>query len=187
MISQIFNQDCFKLLSLFNLSPGSKFNRTEIKEKTQLNNVPLDKALSNLASSGIIKREKNYYFLNLDNEYTRKILEITSKQYKQLKELPLAVFYLLVDMVSSFSLFKETEVFLFGSYAKLIHKENSDVDIAFIYQKEPDKKKITKTINKLERNYNKTVEIHYFEKKSFYRNKKDLLVQDILKNGVKLI
>jgi len=39
---------------------------------------------------------------------------------------------------------------------------------------------------KLERAYKKHVEIHYFDKKDFYRNKKDPLVRSILKDGVRL-
>lgn len=174
-------------MSLFGVSPGSKFNRMEIKEKLCLNNVPLDKALLSLLCSGIVKREGNYYSINLENEYTKKILEICSKQHKQLKEIPLKVFYLLTDLAAYFSLIKKIEVFLFGSYAKLIYKKTSDVDIALLYQKQIDREKINKMIGKLEKNYDKRIEIHYFEKKQFYKNKKDPLVKNILKNGVKLI
>ena len=58
MISPLFHQDCYKVLSLYGLSPGSRFNRTEIKQRTLLYNVPLDKALLLLQNSGILKKEK---------------------------------------------------------------------------------------------------------------------------------
>ena len=183
MISPLFSQDCFKVICLFCLSPGSRFNRKEIKEKVKLNNIPLDKSLSILINSGIIKREKNYYSINFENDYSMRLLEICTKQYKQLKELPLDIFYLLSDLVYSLSMLKDVEVILFGSYAKLIYKEKSDIDIAILYgKKKPDVR-----IEKLEKVYGKVVELHYFEKKRFYLNKKDPLVKSILKDGTKLI
>lgn len=188
MISQLFHQDGFKVLSLYGLSPGSRFNRTEIKQRTKLHNVPLDKALLLLLNSGILKKEKKYYSLQFENEYTKKILEITRKQYKDLRELPLTIYYLILDVAAALSLLKGIEVHLFGSYAKLIHTEKSDVDIAIVHLKEFTRKEhIAKVISKIEKAYNKKIEIHYFEKDSFYRNKKDLLVKGILKDGVRLI
>ena len=187
MISQIFTQDCFKIMILFSLSPGSKFNRKEIKEKVRLNNVPLDKALVNLSNSKMLKKEGKIYALDFENEHTQKLIEIVGKDHKKLKTLPLIVFYLLVDLISFLSLERKIEVFLFGSYAKLIYKEKSDVDIAVLYFKKIDKKQINKIVLKLERVYNKNIEIHYFDKMLFYKNKKDPLIKDILRNGERLI
>ena len=188
MISQLFQQDCFKVLSLYGLSPGSRFNRTEIKQRTRLHNVPLDKALLLLLNSSILKKEKKNYSLNFENEYAQKIMEIVRKQHKELRELPLTIYHLLVDVVAALSLFKGIEMYLFGSYAKLIHTEKSDVDIAILHLKEfKTKEKITKTLSKIEKSYSKKIEIHYFEKEAFYRNKKDLLIKGILKDGIKLI
>jgi len=187
VISLIFNSDCYKLLILFSLSPGSRFNRKEIKEKTRLNNVPLDKALRQILASGVAKREKNYYSLNIADKSAKELLEICQYQYQQLRELPLTVFYLLTDLVDSLLFLKGDEVWLFGSYAKLVYKENSDVDIAVLYSQEIRKENINKIVAKLEKIYNKKIEIHYFEKTGFYKHKKDLLVKNILRDGVRLI
>ncbi len=187
MISLIFTPDCYKILILFSLSPGSRFNRKEIKEKTKLNNVPLDKALSQIIASGVAKRERNYYYLNIADKSAKELLEICQHQYQQLRELPLAVFYLLTDLTNSTPFLKGNEVWLFGSYAKLVYKENSDIDIAVLHSQEIRKEGINKTVAKLEKIYNKKIEIHYFEKTGFYKNKKDLLVKGILRDGVRLI
>jgi len=72
MINQIFNLDSFKILSLFSLSPGSRFRRKEIKERTKLNNIPLDKTLLKLLSGKILKKEENLYMLNFENKNTKK-------------------------------------------------------------------------------------------------------------------
>lgn len=188
MISQIFHQDCFKVLSVYGLSPGSRFNRTDIKQKTNLHNVPLDKALALLLNSGIVKKEKKYYSLHFESEYAQKIIDITRKQYKELRELPLTIYYLILEAAAFLSLLKGIEAYLFGSYAKLIYTEKSDVDIAIVHKKKfKRKEEITKIVSKIEKKYDKKIEIHYFEKDAFYKNKKDLLVKGILKDGVRLI
>ncbi len=185
MISPAFNQNCFKVLSLFSLSPGSRFNRKEIQEKVYLYNLPLDGALRRLLSSKILKKEKNYYCLDFENGETKPILELCRKQHRQLRELPLRVYLLLVDLSNSLSL-EEIEVFLFGSYAKLIYTEKSDIDLAVLYGKSLKREQIRKLVTKLEKAYGLSIEEHYFDKNKFYRNKKDPLVREILKNGIKL-
>ncbi len=187
MIEQIFEKDAFKIISLFSISPGSRFTRTDIKDKTRLNNVPLDKALLRLQLSGIIKRNNNLYEINFENDNSKKIIDMASKQYKNFKELPFNVYMILIDIADHFSIIKGAEVYLFGSYSKLIYHEKSDIDIAIITQKVPDKHLITKLTTKLEKYYGKKIEIHEFERSSFYKNKKDPLVKDILKNGTRLI
>ncbi len=188
MISPLFHQDCFKILSLYGLSPGSRFNRTEIKQRTKLHNVPLDKALQLLFNSGILKKEKNFYSLHFEQEYTSRIMEVVRQQYKELRELPLSIYHLIIDLVASLSVLRGIEVYLFGSYAKLIHTEKSDVDIAIVHTtKFKNKEKIIKIILKLEKIYTKKIEIHYFEKEPFYKNRKDLLIKGILKDGIRLI
>lgn len=186
MISQVFTQNAFKVISLFSLSPGSRFNRKEIKERTFLNNQPLDDALAGLLSSGIIRKEGNYYSVNFENEYSQRLIELCLKQHKQMKSLPLKVYFLIADLVSALSKKKGMETYLFGSYSKLIFTDESDIDIAVLYTS-VDKKAIGKEAEKLEKSYGKKVQMHFFDKKAFYSNKKDPLVREILKNGVKLI
>ncbi len=187
MINQIFDLDSFKIISLFSLSPGSRFRRKEIKERTKLNNVPLDKALLRLLSCKILKRDENFYKINFQNENAKKIIEISSKQYKELKELPLDIYLLLLDLVSGFSIIKGIEVYLFGSYSKLIYNEKSDVDLAVLITEKFNKKTTQKTVQKLEKVYKKNIEIHFFVKRLFYKNRKDPLVKEIIKNGVRLV
>ena len=176
-----------KIMTLFSLSPGSRFNRKQIKEKVRLNNIPLDRALSKLISSRILKKERNYYSINFESEYAKKVLDICAKQFKQLKELPLNVYYMLMDLIGYFSTLKGNEMILFGSYAKLTYTTKSDVDIALLYKNYLGKNKIKVLVSKLKKVYDKNIEIHYFEKKIFYKNKKDPLVKSILKDGVKIL
>ena len=74
MINPAFTPDCFKIMTLFSVSPGSRHNRNEIKEKIGLNNVPLDNALFRLLNSSILKKEGNFYSVNFENEEGKKCL-----------------------------------------------------------------------------------------------------------------
>ena len=186
MISQIFDNNSFKVLALFALSPGSRFRRKEIKEKTRMNNIPLDSALSRLVSSGVVNKERNFYHINLENKHSEQIMNMISSQHKQLKSLPLDVYFLITDVVTELLPFKGTEIWLFGSYSKMIYKETSDIDIALL-ESDTDKEHIKKIFRRLEKQYGKKIEEHFFERDGFYKNKNDPLVKDILQNGTRLL
>jgi len=203
MISQLFTQDTFKLLTLFSLSPGSRFNRNEIKERVVLNNVPLDKAISRLLASGVVRKEGSLYSLNFENSYSKMLIDVCRRQHVQLKKLPLKVYFLLADLALHVSSVRGVEVYLFGSYSKLVFTERSDVDIAFLLPKQhrdtPDACKrplspassgrdsLLKLAAKAGEAYGMNVEPHFFEKSGFYANRKDPLVKEILKNGVRIV
>jgi len=187
MIIQIFDKNVMKILTIFSISPGSKFQRKELKEKTSLNNITLDNSLKLLFNSNILKKEKRALYLNLESKNTKSILELVSNQYKELKEIPLKAYFSVIELVYLLSKF-ELNVYVFGSYAKLVFKEDSDIDIAIISDKisSEEKREISKLIKKIESKYKRKIEIHYFST-NFYKNKKDPLVKDILINGIKLI
>ena len=187
MIDLIFTKDCFKIVSLFSVSPGSRFNRKEIKEKILVNNVPLDFALSRLMYSKILKKEGNYYSLNFENFLVKVFIDLCKKQYSEMKELPLKVYFLILDFAEEIVKNKNIGAYLFGSYSKLIYTEKSDVDIAILSSTKINKSYLNKVFLKLEKKYEKNIEVHYFDKSSFYKNKKDPLVKDILKNGIRLV
>ncbi len=186
MIAQIFDSNTFKILTVMSLSRGSRFQRKELKDRTRMNNVILDKTLQMLFNSGIIKKEGKYFAFNLENKYAKQISELLLQQYRELKELPLNAYFSISDAVSFLSRFK-LELFLFGSYSKLIFKETSDIDLAVISDTiGGHKKEISKNLQKIERKYGKTIELHYFGS-DFHKNRKDPIVSEILKNGIKLI
>lgn len=190
MICQMFDSGSFKVLALFALSPGSRFRRKEIKERTRMHNVPLDAALSRLISSGTIKKNEGFYSINLENPNTEQIIALISSQYKYLKNLPLDVYYLLSDAVNELSAAKEIEIWLFGSYSKMVYSDKSDIDIALLAHGEFSgeyKERIRKVFKRLEKHYGKKIEEHFFDARSFYKNKRDPLVKEILQNGVRLI
>ncbi len=183
MISLIFEKDIFKVLTIFSLEPGARFKRADIKEKTLMNNVPLDNTLLKIVKSGFLKKEGKLYSVNFNDDTNKQILNNIQRQYKYLKEIPLNIYFLLIDFIYSLNL-SSIDIYLFGSYSKLIFKEGSDVDIAMVGAVKKDI--IGKIVRKLEKKYKKTIEIHHFDKENFYKNKSDPLVKDIIKNGVRL-
>ena len=183
---ELFDFNIEKILTVFTISPGSRWNRKTIKAKTNIPNIVLDRYLAKLLNLGFLIKEKNLFSLNFKNVELKPVIEKTSENYLRFKQLPLREYFIIRDITKKLSEIRNIlDVYLFGSYAKLIFRENSDVDIAIVSDV-VDKRKIKKTIRKLEKEYKKKIEIHFFTKK-FYNNKRDPLVKDILQHGIKLI
>jgi predicted nucleotidyltransferase len=187
MITDIFNKDTIKILALFSVSPGSKFTRNEIKEKTMLNNVPLDNALNILLNNKTLIKEKRFFSLNFGNKNLKSLLNIVKNEHLRFKEIPLKIYYMLLDISAILSDIRNiTKVYLFGSYAKLIYTDKSDVDLAIVLEKENRDtiNKIKKNIKKIERKYDKSLELHFFEKKDM--RQRDPMIREISRNNVEL-
>ena len=187
MITDVFNKDIVKVLTLFSISPGSKFTRNEIKEKTALNNVPLDNVITVLLNNKILIKGKRFLSLNFENKNLKFMLDVVKKEHIKFKEMPLKIYYIMLDVSSVLSKIRSiAKVYLFGSYAKLIYTEKSDIDIAVILEKEDKNliKKLKKGINRIEEKCNKSIELHFFEKKEM--NRKDPIIKEVLRNSVDL-
>ena len=186
MISQAFSLNAYKVLSLFSLSPGSRFGRKEIKEKTLLNNRPLDVTLARLVNSGFLIRERRLYSLNFGNDDAKRLVDVLGKEYRRMREIPFGIYMIVLDMEHAVSAYPGTEAWLFGSYAKLVYREGSDIDMA-VLTREKYRKEIQRAASRIEKSYGKNIELHFLEKNGFYSNKKDPLVKDILKNGIRIV
>ena len=100
---------------------------------------------------------------------------------------PLSLTRSLIDLSSMLSRIQNiAETYLFGSYAKLIHTKESDIDLAIVLIKEDSHTvgKVKNVVRKIEKKYGKAIEIHYFEQEDM--SKKDGLILEILRNGVNL-
>lgn len=185
MITSIFNQNILKILTLFSISPGSRFLRNDLKEKTKLNNATLDESLNLIFASKILKKEKRMILLNL--EYTE-IINLIKKDHQHLNSLYTEAYFPILDLTFYLSKLKSIKAYLFGSHAKLIYNDKSDIDIAIISNtiSQKQKDKLNSIMKKIEKKYKKQIEIHYFGN-NFYKNKKDPLVNDIIKNSRQLI
>jgi predicted nucleotidyltransferase len=188
MISNLFEKNIMRVLALFLISPGSRYLRKEIKEKTEMNNVPLDKTLIKLSNLKMIRKGKNLFELNpefINGEIYKK----TRKEFLYFN-LPLRIYFILLEICSNLLEIKGIkEVYLFGSYAKLIYSDKSDIDLAVIFNNKTKKnreieKRIEKMAGKIGRKNRQEIEIHFFIEKDM--KEKDPLIKDILRNGKKL-
>ncbi|MEK6863924.1 MAG: nucleotidyltransferase domain-containing protein [Nanoarchaeota archaeon] len=186
MIAGIFNKDLAFVLAIFSLSPGSRIFRKELQERTKLNNLGLDNALNILVNAGIIIKNGRHLSLNLEN--ARQVIDIMTKDYKLLKEIPLDAYFCLLSVVFFLQKLKGVDAYLFGSYAKLVFKEGSDIDIAVISDRisQKEKKDIAAIAQKAHKRYKKKIELHFFGR-DFYKNKSDPFVAEVLKHGVRVI
>lgn len=184
MIINLINKNPAKILLYMALSPGRKHTRKEIKEWTKMNNVPLDNSINELINLKIIEKNKNLYSLNLDNSIVSKIIE----EIKEIKHLPVKVQFILLDFVSSILKLRGiTKIILFGSYAKLIFSDNSDIDLAVVLEKNTKiEKRILAISEKISEKHKKEVHINFFDEKEL-KNKKDSLIKEIRQNGRELI
>jgi predicted nucleotidyltransferase len=179
MIANLFDRKIVKVLTYFFISPGSRYSREEIKEKAGMNNIPLDKTLLKLTYLHIIRKDGKLISLNFEGEEIKIINELQS-EYKKMN-LPFKIFNDLVELTNKSSLIKGLEsIYLFGSYAKLIYHEKSDIDIAFFLSD----KKAKENLEKLKK-INDKFEFHFFENKDKKAN--DPLIKEILKNGKKIL
>src|SRR3989344_7771269 len=132
----LLKNNAAKILAVFSLSPGSRLNRKTIKEKTKMNNIILDKTLNQLVNFNFLSKDKIYFVLNFKNKETQNILKIISEDYNKLKQMPLYSYFMILDIFEEISKIKNIgNVYLFGSYSKLIFKENSDIDFAVVSEK----------------------------------------------------
>lgn len=172
-----------KVLTIFSLSPGSRFNRKFLKEKTNMPNIILDKTLIKLENFGFIKQEKNLWAIDFKKKEIKELLNEFKDNHIKFKQLPFKEYFVILKIIAELSQIKDIgEIYLFGSYAKLIFKEKSDIDIAIISDR-VNKKKVNLKIFKLEKKFKKRIETHIFTKE-FYKNKKDALVREILQHGI---
>jgi predicted nucleotidyltransferase len=179
MISNLFEKNIVKILTYFLISPGSRYTRKEIKEKTKMNNVPLDNTLTKLKNLKLLNENKKIYELNFKIEKNKEIFGIISSEYKYFN-IPHEVFNIILESEEKLAKNKTVKsMILFGSYAKLIHTENSDIDIAIITKSKT--KKQTDKIKKETKRLNKKLELHFFEENDLKAN--DPLIKDILRNG----
>ena len=105
MRTNILDKNLAKILSFFLISPGSKYNRKDIKEKTKMNNIPLDNALQRLLALKLINKNKQFYFLNFNIEENKNIFSIISDEYKYFN-ISYQVFNILIDISDTLSKIK---------------------------------------------------------------------------------
>lgn len=183
----------WRILLLYSYAPGKGLYRDEIKKMSKLANMPLDMALNRLIQFGILIKGGRVYKIDNSNKYTEKIFDIINNIKKDLRGLSYNTILILHEFVrSTLDIpFYIKEMMLFGSRAKLIPAQDSDFDICII-TREKDMKKETElenTCEKIEKNFDVNFQLHFFTENEWSegRKKKDPLIEEIIKDGVRLL
>jgi len=182
----------WKILLVLSEAPGKAVSRKEIKALTKLGNKVLSKFLLLLECSEVITSNKlgkaYYYKLNMNNKFVEKILELIKLEKYHLNSQDFVILNILRDFVyelTNLNLDNLERVILFGSYAKRTYTNNSDVDIAIILkEKSPDYELLVIDItDRLKKRYKKVIQPHYYTSEEF-KEIKNNLVKDIIKDGI---
>lgn len=183
----------WRILILLVGAPGKSLSRNEIREYTRLGNNPLSLSLRSLKKFKILSEKKigKKYFYNLDlsGEFVSDIIKIIENERKNLNNLPFRFSLILREFTRKLLDASEPEaVILFGSVAKRTYREDSDIDVAVVVNNisTNEKLNIAEFLEEIERRFKKKIQVHYFTEKEF-SNKKDKLVLEILKDGIKIL
>jgi predicted nucleotidyltransferase len=181
----------FRILSLLFETPRKLVSRRELFEFTNLGNAPLSKGLSRLVKADIIflkkKGKKEFYYVNIDNNYTKLLRGLWESEKKDLRQLDYDVKIIVSEFIRQLlDVSNAKKVILFGSWAKGIASIRSDVDLAVIFDdKIKSEMEITRFVKKLEQRFNKEIQVHYFTKKLF--SIKNKLTLEIQKDGINML
>lgn len=185
----------WKILLVLAEAPGKAITRKEIRNLTKIGNKALVKFLNLLEKFDFIivkKIGRNYvYKLNLMNFYVERILEVIKLEKKDLENLGFGIVNILREFVyelTNVCLENIKEIYIFGSYAKRIDYEKSDIDVAIIVEKRNVNEEllIVEIIEKIEKRFKKKIQPHYFAEGEFEKSK-NKLVLEIKKDGIKLV
>lgn len=183
----------WRILELLSETPAKPVSRTDIKNHTQLGNEAVNSALRRLVLVNMLVKEKRgrkeAYYINLSNEFSRRIIELLRDERAQLKNIPFDALLVLNEFTRR--LIEKTafasRLFLFGSVAKGTARVNSDIDVALIVSKKDTAQelRVTHIIDSLSMQFKRKVQAHYFTGDEFASSKSPLL-EDIRNEGIEL-
>jgi len=181
------NKTAWKILRILSESPGRGTSRAEIRELARAGNFALSKALKELIRYGILLKKKigkkEIYWLNSANTVVQEILKLFEIERTRLKNLqPSKVIFLAKILDKINSILSPESIILFGSHAKGTATEESDFDLCVIVKKKKGQRLALASLPE-------NVQIHLFEEKEFeeLKQRKDTLVEEILRDGIKLV
>lgn len=180
-----------KVLYLFSTAPGKSFTRKDIQQMTRLANNPLSESLKFLVNSGILARKnKREYALDFDNEDVAGLVEFFKDESRHLRNIPYTIWLTLFELsVKVAGRIPVRSIYLFGSQAKLVAHEKSDIDVAVILGGKREAKmdlELEKIASRLENKFGRKIQVHVFEEKEFTRHG-DGMSKEIIRDGIRII
>lgn len=180
-----------KVLYLFSTAPGRSFTRKDIQQMTRLANNPLSESLKFLVNSRILARKnKREYTLDFDNEDVAGLVEFFKDESRHLRNIPYTIWLTLFELsVKVAGNIPVKSIYLFGSQAKLVAHEKSDIDIAVILGGKREAKmdlELEKIASRLENKFGRKIQVHVFDEKEFAKHGKGL-AKEIIRDGIRII
>lgn len=175
----------WRILELLFETPRKRLSRKSIFNHTFLGNAPLSRGLNRLTAAGILIKEKEgkkeFYYVNLGNEFTLLIKELWEKERKDLRYLDYDTKAILSEFVRKVLEINPVDnIILFGSHAKGTASIRSDVDVAVI--REVNELEVTRIVSHLEEKFKKEIQVHYLKKLD-----KSKLAKEIERDGIGLL
>src|SRR3989344_7008035 len=167
-------------------APGQGVTKDEIKKITKLGGNSLFNSINLMLRNKLILKskfgKKTFYKLNLNNKYNKSLIHIIKLEKEDLNNLSLRLSIILREYVRQMtSIININEIYLFGSAVKNSFREDSDIDIAIITEKELTTKErieIEKINEKAKKRFKKEIQPHFFTEKEFKKSK-SLLIEQI--------
>lgn len=192
-------RSAWKILLLMSETPGKILTRKQIQEHTKIGNKVLVKFLLLLEKFDILQvsktGRKHFYKLNMQNNFTKSIVELITVEQRQLNAVQFSALLILREFVyelTNFDLANIKKIILFGSIAKHTARIDSDIDIAILTKEQvPPGEQLLHTdlIDRLEKRFGREIQIHYFTDQEFEKLRKsgNKLVNEISADGLVLM
>ena len=183
----------WRVLGVLADAPGQGITKEEIKGITKLGGNSLFNSVNVLLYNNLILKhkfgKKTYYKLNLNNKYIKYIIELIKSENADTNKLNPRILIILREYVRQILSLIDCEIYVFGSVVKSSYREDSDIDVAIITEKEITTKErieIEKINEKIEKRFKREIQPHFFTKEEFAKSK-TTLVEQIHRDGIKLV
>lgn len=174
------------ILDIFRHKLYERLRLKDIEEELDLSHQTVYRKLKIAKEGGLLKKEDNYYRVNLENELALKLLEFLAvKERNEFLEKYGTLSEPLRKLMKVSSRANVRYLILFGSYAKEKATETSDIDLLVVGG---EKEKIEKTVNFLETSYRKTFSPIFARKEEIEQmiNNRKKFMKDIIRDGIVL-
>ena len=171
-------KSAWRILSLCAETPRKELNTTIIRRETKLGNQSIEETLRRLVAANILLEKKgkpSLYRLNLEQPFTPHLLSLFEIERRALRHLDYPIRAALAELLRNVIGQEGFETaYLFGSHAKGYAREDSDIDVAIIFNTHPNAIEIAALQEKTNRLGN--IQLHTFSTKEFKKARVKYLV-----------
>ncbi|MFZ3077993.1 MAG: nucleotidyltransferase domain-containing protein [Candidatus Aenigmatarchaeota archaeon] len=184
----------WRVLSVLAEAPGQGITKEEIKKTTKLGGNSIFESIKILLKSDMVASgkagKKTFYRMNMSNKYSRLVSEIIQNERRDLNNMNLKIVTILREYVRQiYDSMDIAAVYVFGSMVKNSYREDSDIDIAIITEKDisaKDRIALEKIGEGIEKRFGREMQPHFFTEKEF-RKSEGGIAEQVKRDGITLI